>query len=95
MTPKQIELARHALGLPNVRNRSYRNAFVAGEDHEDYWDWYAMTKSNDAVMRGRTDVFGGQDCFYLTYQGAVTALKGTERLDVEDFPLAIPRVMTA
>ncbi len=31
LTPKQRELARHALGLPNKMRMSYRNRFVAGE----------------------------------------------------------------
>jgi hypothetical protein len=39
LTPRQIELARHALGLPNQYKKSYRNRFVAGGNHPDQNDW--------------------------------------------------------
>ena len=35
MSAAQIELARHALGLPNKMRMSYRNRFVAGHGHVD------------------------------------------------------------
>lgn len=35
MTPEQIELARHALGLTNGRRQSCRNLFATGPGHSD------------------------------------------------------------
>ncbi len=42
MTENQIELGRHALGLPNKERTSYRNHFCAGPGHTDYPEWMAM-----------------------------------------------------
>jgi hypothetical protein len=81
MTPRQIELARHALGLPNQARESYRNYFVAGEGHTDYADWTAMVEAGHAQQcRG-----GGGDLFLLTEAGARAALKPGERLDPRGF----------
>lgn len=86
MSPGQIELARHALGLPNSQRRSYRNSFVAGPGHVDYDEWIAMVASGDAVCRdGARLPFGGNDLFHLTRKGATAALKPQELLDTEDF----------
>jgi hypothetical protein len=87
MTPRQKELARHALGLPNNQRTSYRNRFVAGPGHSDYADWMAMVEAGLATRRdGKRIPFGGSDLFYLTEEGARLALEGRERLDREDFP---------
>lgn len=86
MTPKQIDLARHALGLPNEGMRSFRNSFVAGPGHPDYDDWLAMTKDGNAVRcDGATLEFGGDDLFHLTRKGAEAALE-RETLDPAGFP---------
>jgi hypothetical protein len=87
LTKSQIDLARHALGLPNAQRRSYRNRFVAGLDHPDYDDWYAMSREGYATRRdGAKLPFGGDDLFHLTRKGAEAALVGRETLDPEDFP---------
>lgn len=87
MTKRQVDLARHALGLPNQTRRSYRNRFVAGLGHSDYNDWYAMAQRGYAVRHdGAKLPFGGMDMFELTRIGAKTALVGRETLDPEDFP---------
>jgi hypothetical protein len=87
MTPEQIELARHALGLPNERQQSYRNRFVAGPGHDDYGTWLAIVDAGCATRRsGRRLPFGGDDFFSLTRFGAEAALKPGESLDPEDFP---------
>lgn len=89
MTKRQVDLARHALGLPNTNRRSYRNRFVAGLGHPDYDDWYAMSRLGYAVRRdGDKLPFGGNDLFHLTREGAEAALVGRETLDPEDFPVA-------
>jgi len=88
MTPRQIELARHALGLPNRRGVAYRNHFVAGPGHRDFSDWNEMVSSGCATVRRAVKTIGGQDFFSLTSNGAYAALKPGERLDPEDFPSA-------
>ena len=95
MTPRQRELARHALGLPREYSprsrtkepvRSYRNRFVAGPDHADFADWRAMTNAGEANDRGPQRDMRGAHYFTLTPAGARLALIGSERLDREDFP---------
>lgn len=84
MTPEQIELARHALGLPNKMRMSYRNRFVAGPGHDDYENWLQMVADGNAQKRDDVP-FGGDSLFWLTEDGAKQALKPRERLDSEDF----------
>jgi hypothetical protein len=86
MTPRQIDLARHALGLPNKAGRSYRNRFVAGEGHTDYPNWTAMVEAGHAKRRKSGALADSDDLFLLTEAGARAALKPGERLDPEDFP---------
>jgi hypothetical protein len=87
LTKRQIDLARHALGLPNKDRQSYRNSFVGGPGHADYDDWYAMAKAAYAVRRdGALLRLGGNDLFHLTRAGAEAALVGRETLDPEDVP---------
>lgn len=86
MTPEQIELARHALGLPNSRRTSYRNHFVTGAGCDDYAEWQAMVAAGFAKRRAGNQLSGGDDVFWLTEAGAKTALLPREHLDREDFP---------
>lgn len=88
MTPEQIELARHALGLPNRNRKSYRNHFVAGEGHSDFDNWQAMVMAGLARFRKGSELTGGDPVFWLTLEGARSALKKGERLDLDDFPSA-------
>lgn len=89
MTPPQIELARHALGLAR-KPISYRNRFVAGIGHSDYDAWLDMVEQGAARRRpGEKLPFGGDDLFHLTLAGAREALKPGETLDPEDFPDAL------
>jgi hypothetical protein len=85
MTPEQIELARHALGLPNKRRQSYRNHFVAGEGHADYIAWCDMVEHGFARGKKGSPLTGGDPVFWLTPAGASLALRQRERLDPEDF----------
>jgi hypothetical protein len=84
MTPRQRELSRHALGLPNDRRRSYRNRFFAPEGHQDYDEWKALVSAGLAKHRG-TDGHAGE-LFTLTIEGAKAALLKRETLCPEDFP---------
>lgn len=86
MTPRQIELARHALGLPNKMRMSYRNRFVAGVGHDDFEEWVQMVADGNAEMRdGKSLPYAGDSLFWLTESGARQALKPREKLDREDF----------
>lgn len=85
MSPEQLKLARHALGLPNNFMRSYRNRYAAGigTTQEAAWD--------DLVSKGMAErgtngiaIVG----FCLTLEGAKAALEPAETLDREDFPEA-------
>ncbi|MDO9006316.1 MAG: hypothetical protein Q7V20_22970 [Aquabacterium sp.] len=86
MTPAQIALARHALGLPNSDNRSYRNRFCAGKGHSDHPKWNALVSAGLATVTRHAGGLGGQDTFRLTLAGAKAALAKGESLCPEDFP---------
>jgi hypothetical protein len=85
MSPRQIELARHALGLPNERHQTYRNRFYASSGHRDFADWQAMVEAGMAVQ-SEPRKGSGMRMFGLTRQGASAALHAGETLDPEDFP---------
>lgn len=87
MTKGQIELGRHALGLPNNQRETYRNHFIAGPSHDDYVDWMAMVADGNAIRRDPSDLYGGDYCFVLTRNGALLCLTAKEKLDPEDFRL--------
>lgn len=80
MTPEQRALARHALGLPNAAQRSYRNRYFTGPI-DQHWD--AMVDAGEAMVEPRS---GGQRMFWLTRNGAMAALDAGESLCPEDFP---------
>lgn len=90
MTPKQIELARHALGLTQGRKQSFRNHFVTGEGSIDYPHWKAMVESGYAKRWPGSPLTGGDDLFRLTFKGASAALMPGERLCPEDFKTEQP-----
>jgi hypothetical protein len=86
MTPRQIELARHALGLRGGKiKQSFRNYFVAGMGHVDHKDWKDMVAKGFAVCH-QMENLGGSDIFRLKRRGAEKALLSGESLDPEAFP---------
>ncbi|WP_235841803.1 hypothetical protein [Cereibacter johrii] len=89
MSQHQIELARHALGLPNRRKQSYRSHFVTGPDAPDYDAWEAMVADGFAKKFRGGQLSGGDPVFILTFEGATAALERGERLDPEDFPTQV------
>nr|RDS93954.1 hypothetical protein DWF04_19820 [Cereibacter sphaeroides f. sp. denitrificans] len=89
MSQHQIELARHALGLPNRRKQSYRNHFVTGPGAPDYDAWAAMVADGFAREYRASVLSGGDPAFILTPKGATAALERGERLDPEDFPTQV------
>jgi hypothetical protein len=89
MTPRQIELARHALGLDGRRKQSYRNRFWAGPGHGDFADWEAMVADGYAFVSAPAEGHRPDHAFWLTRKGAQLALRKGERLCPEDFPTAL------
>lgn len=87
MTPEQIKLARHALGLPNEKGRSYRNRFDVPPAHPSHALWWAMVQAGDAESvpsrRGAPQL--SNDRFRLTLVGAGKAVAPGEKIDPEDF----------
>jgi hypothetical protein len=83
MTPKQREFARHALGLPNKKSTSYRNHFCIGVGGDGHEDWEDLVSKGLAVKR-TSDLYGGDDIFYLTLQGALMVRGPKEHLSQED-----------
>lgn len=90
MTPAQIAIARHALGLPNRNKMSFRNRFCAGPGHTDHPKWDAMVRAGAAKVMRNAGGLGGQDTFSMTLAGAKAALEAGETLCPEDFPEATP-----
>lgn len=89
MTPRQIELARHALGLPNSFRTSYRNRYMVPQGTADYRDWLQMVAEGNATRpkdHAAKKWPTGDRMFYLTKAGAELALEPGEKLDREDFP---------
>ena len=86
MTPRQIELARHALGLRPTRLISCRNHFVAGPGHPDYRDWMVMVAAGQASRRENKHLPPGDVMFHLTRAGAEAALLPGDILNPEDWP---------
>lgn len=83
MTKAQKQLARHALGLPNKKNTSYRNHFCIGKSGDGYEDWLKMVSQGEAV-RQTGPHWGGADMFYLTLKGALAARDTKEHISRED-----------
>ncbi|MCW5705463.1 MAG: hypothetical protein KIT82_23130 [Bradyrhizobium sp.] len=85
MTPRQIELARHALGLRPGTLVSYRNNFCAGPGHDDFEEWEAMVAAGFARKRSSAFLPPGDVLFHLTRAGAERALLPGDVLDPEDW----------
>lgn len=88
MTPAQKTLARHALGLPNDRKRSYRNRFAAADHGRDWKDWQEMVGRGLAEAQPLSAHGLGRTLFFLTPAGARAAVEPGERLCPEVFPEA-------
>lgn len=86
MTPRQIALARHALGLTASCLVSHRNRFLAGPGHPDYGDWQAMVAAGQASRLESPYLPPGDVMFHLTRAGAEAALMPGDCLDPEEWP---------
>ena len=83
LTPEQLYLARHALGL-DWKRKSYRNNFAAEPGTPYFETWQSMCAAGLA-QQGRT-IPGGLVPFRLTRAAAEAALGPGESLDPLDFP---------
>ncbi|HEY8214617.1 MAG TPA: hypothetical protein VIG36_10875 [Methylocystis sp.] len=84
LTPRERELARHALGLDGRRKRSYRNRYFACATGVKGIVWLGMVERGLAEKHGYDRV--GLIEFSITRSGALAALEPGESLDSEDFP---------
>jgi hypothetical protein len=84
LTPRENELARHALGLDGRRKRSYRNRYFIDATTSIGLIWLAMVARGLAAIEPQPKSLC--DFFYLTRAGAEAALNPGESLDEEDFP---------
>lgn len=80
MTPQEVQLARHALGLSNGIRRSYRNRFLAAGVTET--EWREMARNGHAKAGAGTST---GTWFSLTRDAAQAVLLPGETLDPEDF----------
>lgn len=85
MTPEQIGLARHALGLPNEKNTTYRNRYFASKGSYADREWHLIVDTGMALRVPWAWSLG--DLFFLTKAGAAHVLCPNEHLDPEDFVL--------
>jgi len=81
MTPEHREQMRHALGLPNGQNMTYRNRYCVEESDPV---WSALVAAGLATMRPAADLpFGGCALFYLTRKAAEMVLEPGEKIDMD------------
>ncbi len=86
LTPRERELARHALGLDGRRKCTYRNHYGLYPGGNDHSTWLGLVECGLAMRRASVSFHGGADHFWLTRAGALAALETGEMLDEEDFP---------
>lgn len=85
MSPHQVLLARHALGLEYGVKRSYRNRYYANpSDAKVYAAWIGMVACGDADGVSVNQKHH-MTHFWLTRKGAEKVLRKGESLDAEDF----------
>lgn len=82
MSEKQLQMARHALGLPNKKNTSNRNHYCIGVGGEGHTEWMDLVASGMAIRR-TGPLWGGDDMFYLTLRGALMARGPKEHISRE------------
>lgn len=85
MTLDERRLVRHALGLPNARNHSFRNWYGARGGSPEAEAWAAMAAKGWANDCG---IAGGLHAFRATRVGAFLALGRGEQLDPHEFERA-------
>ena len=70
MTPKHLNILRHALGLDdNGRGNQYRNHFLTGPESSDWDDCNALVSEGMMTRFPPREIFGGDFCFLVTAAG--------------------------
>jgi len=70
MTPKQLHILQHSLGLDQYGQGSfYRNHFVTGPGSDDYDDCKELARNGLMVMATVTMMSGGDHAFFVTDEG--------------------------
>lgn len=83
ITTLQREMMRHALGLPNRDNLSYRNHFCIGKGGDGYEAWEDLVQKGLAIQQ-KSNMCGGDDLFHLKIEGALMVREPKEHLSTED-----------
>lgn len=86
MTPRQRQLARHALGFADGVMRSFRNRYSCAPESADAEEWRSMKRRGLADGRSAKAMKASLDLYWLTPEGARLVLGPGESLDPEDFP---------
>ncbi|MEZ2220721.1 hypothetical protein [Rhizobium sp. RCC_161_2] len=75
MTPKQLHILQHTLGLDqHGRGTFYRNHFVTGEGSKDHADCMTLVGLGFMSVRRDHPLAGGDDCFWATEEGKRAAV---------------------
>lgn len=90
VTDTQRRMMRHMLGLPNRKNRSYRNRYFAPPGGPAALDLAELRKAGLA----ETQADGASIFACLTRAGAEAVLKKGETLCAEDFPPTVAEEVT-
>ena len=71
MTPEQLHILQHSLGLNEYgRGTGYRNHFVTGEGSIDHPACMALVElGHMEIRRAKYDLYGGDDVFAVTEGG--------------------------
>lgn len=75
ITPNQLHLLHHTLGLRPDRRVPYRNHFAASEGHHDYADLVELERVGMMTSRALEEQWGGGICFYATDAGEAYAIE--------------------
>lgn len=88
LSKKQVEMARHALGLRDGNKTAYRNRYFLMAESDGFADWQDMVSKGHAkhVPPQSPDII---HFFCLTHVGAKSVLRHRETLDKEDFPKSV------
>lgn len=74
MTPSQLHIVRHAIGLrDDGTGRAYRNHFVTGPGSTDYSDCCALVAAGHMACLPGNALTGGDPCFIVTTAGRAEA----------------------
>jgi len=78
MTPKQLEILQHSLGLDEYgRGTMHRNCFVTGEGSKDHAACLALVENGFMHRRANVALFAGDDIFTVTEAGKKAAIENS------------------